>query len=280
MTIKDILVHVDAGPAAPARLEVALGLAAQFGARITALYLIAEPFLRSMAGKHAPSDIVREHVAHAQAEAQQLLTGWEETARQRQVVLRPLQEIGPLDRLPGLLARDGRNTDLVIVGQPDPQTGSSDEALLVEAAFMDTGRPALVLPQAATRAVPPRRIVVAWDASREASRAVHDALPLLKAAEEVVILVVDAASLGSRIGREPGSGVAAHLAQHEVKVRVKPVESDRRSIGEFILAQAGEEGADLLVMGGYGHSRLREMLVGGVTRHLLERMNLPVLLAH
>jgi nucleotide-binding universal stress UspA family protein len=96
----------------------------------------------------------------------------------------------------------------------------------------------------------------------------------------VVVLVVDAASLGARIGRQPGTGVAAPLEQHAVKVRVQRVASDRRGMGEFILAQAAAAGADLLVMGGYGHSRLREMLVGGVTRHMLEHATLPVMLSH
>jgi nucleotide-binding universal stress UspA family protein len=280
MTIKDLLVHVDPSPAARARLEAAFSLAERFGARVTALYLIAEPFLRGVAGMHAPADIVREHVAQAEVEAEAVLKAAQEVAAQRRVRLRSLREAGSLDRLPALLARDARNSDLVLVGQPDPQTGSSDEALLVEAAFLETGRPALMLPQAGVAALPPRRVMVAWDASREASRAVHDALPLLRLAEDVVVLVVDAQGLGARIGRQPGSGVAAHLAEHGVAVRVKPVESDRRGMGELILAQAGEEGAELLVMGGYGHSRFRELLLGGVTRHMIERATLPVMLAH
>jgi nucleotide-binding universal stress UspA family protein len=280
MTIKDLLVHLDPSPAAQARLAAALALAERFGAQVTALCLIAEPFLRGVAGLHAPADIVREHVAQAAAEATAVLAAAQAAAAQHQVRLRPLQETGSLDRLPALLARDARNSDLVLVGQPDPKTGSSDEALLVEAAFLETGRPALLLPQAGARAMPPRRIIIAWDASREASRAVHDALPLLRLAEEVVVLVVDAQSLGTRLGRQPGSGVAAHLAEHAVKVRVERVESDRRGLGELILAQAEEKGADLLVMGGYGHSRFREMLVGGVTRHVIEHATLPVMLSH
>jgi nucleotide-binding universal stress UspA family protein len=280
MAIKDLLVHVDSTPAAAARLEAALLLAEPFAARVTALYLLAEPFLRGVAGLHAPAEVVREHLAHAEAEAETVFAAAREAAARRRVSLLTQRETGSLDRLPGLLARDARNTDLVVVGQPNPSTGSSDEALLVEAAFMETGRPALVMPHVGAGTMPPRRVVIAWDASREASRAVHDALPLLRLAEDVVVLVVDPKSLGARIGRQPGSGVAAHLAQHAVKVRVKRVESDRRGMGEFILAQADEEAADLLVMGGYGHSRLREMLVGGVTRHMLEHATVPVLLAH
>jgi nucleotide-binding universal stress UspA family protein len=128
--------------------------------------------------------------------------------------------------------------------------------------------------------MPPRRAIVAWDGSREAARAAHDALPLLRLAEEAIVLIVDARDLGARAGQQPGADVAAHLARHGVGARVKRVTSGGTGIGELILAQAGEEGADLLVMGGYGHSRLREMLVGGVTRHVLEHTTVPVLFAH
>jgi nucleotide-binding universal stress UspA family protein len=128
--------------------------------------------------------------------------------------------------------------------------------------------------------MPPRRVVVAWDGSREAARATHDALPLLRLAEEAIVLIVDARDLGARVGQEPGADVAAHLTRHEVRTRVKRVTSDRTGIGELILAQAGAEDADLLVMGGYGHSRFREMLLGGVTRHVLEHTTRPVLFAH
>ena len=122
--------------------------------------------------------------------------------------------------------------------------------------------------------------MVAWNASREASRAVHDALPLLVAAKEVVILVIDPDDVGATLGRQPGSGVARHLEHHGASVRVKTVESGRRRAGEVILAEATAESADLLVMGGYGHSKLREALLGGATRTLLADATLPILLSH
>jgi nucleotide-binding universal stress UspA family protein len=91
---------------------------------------------------------------------------------------------------------------------------------------------------------------------------------------------VDARELGARVGQQPWADVAAHLARHEVRAQVKPVQSGGTGNGELTLAQAGEEGADLLVMGGYGHSRLREMMLGGVTRHMLEHAPVPALFAH
>jgi nucleotide-binding universal stress UspA family protein len=280
--IRDLLVHLDHTPASPARLEAALALAAACGAQVTALYLLAEPFLRGVAGLHAPIEVIREHLAHAEAEAEAVFATARELAARRNLTLATRRETGSVDRLPMLLAREARASDLVVVGQPDPQAGGTDEALLAEAAFMDSGRPALVVPHAGGRPVtmPPKRAIVAWDGSREAARAVHDALPLLRLAEEAIVLVVDAKDLGARVDQQPGADVAAHLGRHEVGTRVKRVTSGGTGTGELILAQAGEEGADLLVIGGYGHSRLREMLVGGVTRHVLERATVSVLFAH
>jgi nucleotide-binding universal stress UspA family protein len=279
MTIKDMLVHVDDSPAARVRFDLALSLAAPFGARVTALHLLAEPFMRGLS-THIPVNVVQEHVAHAEDAADKVLAGLAAEAGQRGVGFRALKESGSLDRLPHLLARDARNSDLVIVGQPDPEKGSSDDALLVEAAFMETGRPALVVPHAGAPRTPFERVMVAWNASREASRAVHDALPLLVAAKEVVILVIDPDDIGATLGRKPGSGVAHHLEHHGASVRVKTVESGRRRAGEVILSEATAEAADLLVMGGYGHSKLREALLGGATQTLLADATLPVLLSH
>ena len=143
---------------------------------------------------------------------------------------------------------------------------------------METGRPALVVPYGGVRPSAGRVSRLGW--LGEAARAVHDALPLLRLADDVIILIIDANKLGVRFGQHPGAGVLAHLTRHEIKARVKAVQSGGTAIGKLILAQADEEEADLLVMGGYGHSRLREMMLGGVTRHMLEHMSVPVLFAH
>jgi nucleotide-binding universal stress UspA family protein len=280
MTIRDLLVHIDQTQAAQVRLEAGLKLTEHFGAHLTALYLAAEPFMRSAAGFHLPADVVREHLRHAEAEAEPVFAAATRAAERRGVEMETRLETGSLDRLPSILARIARNADLIVVGEPRPEESGMDEVALVEAAFMDTGRPALVVPYVGVRSMPPERVLIAWDGSREAARAVHDALPLLRQAEEVVILIVDAGKLGPRFGSQPGAGILAHLERHGVTARVKAVESGGAAIVGLILMQAAAEKADLLVMGGYGHSRLREMILGGVTRHILERMSVPVLFAH
>jgi nucleotide-binding universal stress UspA family protein len=279
MMIKHIVVQVDQAPAARLRLEAAVALAAHFEAHLTAVYLVPEPFLRGITGYHLPDDVVREHVRHAEVEADTALAVVRETAGTR-ISFEAIKEVGPLERLPTLFARFVRSADLSVVGEPNRESGGTDDAALVEVAFMDTGRPALVVPQTGAPTLPPRRALVAWDGSREAARAVHDALPLLAAAQDVVILTAMTSRQDPALGRQPGADLAEQLKRHRVAARVKVVQSGDGSIADLIIAQAGEESADLIVMGGYGHSRLRELMLGGVTRHMLERMTLPVLIAH
>ena len=282
MTIKDLLLHVDQGPTAQARVEATMALADRFGASVKALHLVAEPFMPGVAGHHMPEDVLREHLARVEAEAEPLLAFVREEAARRGAALALVCESGPLDRLPSLLARHARYADLTILGRPDLGAGGgADDILLVEAAFMDSGRPALLIPPGGTPTVPPWRVLIAWDGSREAARATSDALPLLQQADSAIVLVVDGRDVQGRVGGQaPGTAIAGHLGRHGVKAEVKQVPASGGGTGEVILAQAKEEEADLLVLGGYGHSRLREMMLGGVTRFMLEHATVPTLLAH
>ena len=276
MAIKDLLVHLDETPASERRLQAALALAAACGAQLSALYLIAEPFLPGMGGRHLPAELLREHLAHAEGEAEAVLASARAETERQGVSLTVLRASGPLDRLPQLLARHARCTDLTIVGQADLAAHGVDDTALIEAAFMDSGRPALVIPRTSVAALPPRRALIAWDGSREAARAASDAIPLLRLAEQVLVMIVATRDAGDHAG----AALVAHLIRHEIKAELHQVGGGGAGVTETLLAQAHDAAADLLVMGGYGHSRLREMVRGGVTRHLLEHMTLPVLLSH
>jgi nucleotide-binding universal stress UspA family protein len=280
MALKDLLVYLDQSPAPAAPLQAALILAQRLDAHLTALHLIAEPFLRGMVGHHLPAEVMREHLAHAEAEAEGILASARAAAGRHGVDLDAVRESGSLDKLPTLLARRARCTDLTVIGQPNLETGGVDDMALTEAAFMDSGHPALVIPRGWSGTLPPRRALVAWDGSREAARAATDAVPLLQHAEQVLVLVIDERGLGGRDDRRPGAELAAHLQRHDVNAEVRLVASGGAAVPDVLLAQARDGAADLLVMGGYGHSRLREMLVGGTTRHVLERTTVPVLFAH
>ena len=275
MAITEILVHVDATPAAETRLRAAVDLAAASQAHVSALYLVAQPFLPSLGGKHLPEELVRQQLAAFEVEADERMQALTALVAGRGVTLETRRETAPLDRLPVVLARQGRRADLLVVGPgTDP-----DEAALAEAAFMDSGRPALVVPAAWAGAMPPKRALVAWDGSREAARAAGDAVPLLRQAEDVVVLTIDAHKAPLQFSDRPGSLLADYLIRHGAPARVKVVTSSGGT-GDTILAQVAEERADLLVMGGYGHSRMREMLFGGATRTIVENSATPVLLSH
>ena len=279
MAIKDLLVHLDETPASTTRLQAALTLATACRA-VTALYLIAEPFLPGMGGRHLPAELLREHLAHGEAEAEAVLASARaEAERQRDDLRRDARQrplIGcricwpampatptspssarPIWRTRGRRHRAGRGG---VHGQRPP-------------------RPQ-VIPRRRTGVLPPRRAMIAWDGSREAARATSDALPLLRMAEQVLVLVLDAHDVGGRAGGQPGSEPRGPPAPARGQGGAAP-SRERRHQHRSGAARAGrEEAADLLVMGGYGHSRLREMMLGGTTRSILEHMTVPVLFSH
>lgn len=280
MSLKDLLVLVDATPSSAHRIKVAFDLAIAFDAHVAALCLVVEPYVPAVAGMHLPPQIVDEQRARALAESAALLQELAHQAAAAGVKLETRSELAQGDRLADVLARQCRHVDLAIVGQPDAERGDDNDRILAEAAFMNSGRPAIVVPFIGARKMPPQKVAIAWDGSREAARAVNDALPLLLGAKEVAVLVVAPERLGGRVGATPGADIAAHLARHGVKVEVKTMPAARISIGDAILAAIADESSDLLVMGGYGHSRLREMILGGTTEHLLRHMTIPIMLAH
>lgn len=178
-------------------------------------------------------------------------------------------------------AMHARHADLTVLPTM-PRDGA--ENMLVHDCFHDvlrhSGRPVLAVPAGSTATLPPRRAVIAWKPTREAARAVADAMPLLKMADAVDVLVVDPVVGEAGHGGEPGADIAAHLARHGLKVDVVTRPRMNFSVAYALLDHARMVGADLLVAGGYGHSRLREAMLGGTTRELLQTAHLPVLFSH
>jgi nucleotide-binding universal stress UspA family protein len=178
-------------------------------------------------------------------------------------------------------ALQARYADLTVL--PAMPRGGA-ENMFVHDCFHDvlrhSGRPVLVVPEGNTAALPPKRAVIAWKPTREASRAIADAMPLLRRADAVDVLVIDPVVGEAAHGGEPGADIAAHLAHHGLKVEVVTRPSMNFSVTYALLEYARTVGADLIVAGGYGHSRLREAMLGGTTRELLQTTHLPVLFSH
>ena len=287
MGFKDILVALDSAPAARGRIELAAALAERFGAHLIGLHAalpVEAPRRRGYFDyfDHSLLDpLYREYREKMQADAEQARALFEETASRHGVSAEWRTASGYPSEITAL---NGRYVDLIVLGQldpDDPQTMLFQP--LPEEVALGVGRPILVVPYAGSWKEIGRRVLVGWDASREATRAINDAMPLLAGAQAVTILSVDpaggpAAPLSH--GEVPGADIALHLARHGVKAMTEATVSAGIGAGNALLSRASDLEADLLVMGAYGHSRVRELLLGGATRTVLESMTLPVLMAH
>jgi nucleotide-binding universal stress UspA family protein len=176
------------------------------------------------------------------------------------------------------LAMHARYADLAVIGLPR-QRGRGLEERLFEGALFGSGRPVIAVPEGYAPQKVPRRILVGWRPTREAARAVHDAMPILEAAETVRVVTIDERSTLPE-GEDPGADIARHLARHDINVDVKNLPYAGRGIAERLVEEARYIDADLIVLGGYGHSRMREWLLGGVTRDILALAERPVLFSH
>ena len=178
------------------------------------------------------------------------------------------------------LAVHARYADLTVLGQPDPGQPFFASADPTATMALSTGRPILVVPHVGAPAEPAETIMLCWNASRESARAASDALPLLRAAAKVIVLCVDPRSSAHGHGAEPGADAAAWLSRHGVKVAVQRDVAADSDVGNVILSRAADLDVGLIVMGLYGHSRLRETVLGGASRTLLSSMTVPLFVSH
>ena len=277
MTLSTLLVHVDDSPHAETRIEAAARLAAEHGARLVGLASASVARLSTDVARYLPAAEIDRMARAARDGAEACLARFETIARRHELagVERRLADQSTVDAI----VQAARYADLVVVSQGQDQTiGDTpfeQPADIVEQA----GRPVLILSRAWRNQPLGRRIAAAWDGSREAVRALTDALPLLRRAEQVDLLVFNSRARPVAHGEEPGADIGLWLTRHGVRVQVirDTVDID---IGSALLSRIADLGSDLVVMGGFGHSRLRESLFGGVTRTMLESMTVPVVMSH
>jgi nucleotide-binding universal stress UspA family protein len=175
-----------------------------------------------------------------------------------------------------LFGRIARCFDLSIVRQNEPGK-LAYESLLIEAALFDSGRPLLIVPYIRTQGLRLDHVLVCWDGSRNAARAITDANPFLARAKAIEVVTVGADIKSNEI---PGADIAHHLVRHDLKIEVKSIVASGLDVPNAILSHAADVSADFIVMGGYGHSRLREFVLGGATRGILATMAVPTLMSH
>jgi nucleotide-binding universal stress UspA family protein len=274
---KTLLVPVDGRSKSSRSLEVARRIADTYEAHVVGLFVKPPYYMPSAVVAEGSADLVRklqeEAMAHEAQQAKARFDGALKPAITPRVEWRVAQ--GPRAETVALHAR---YADLVIINQTDRE--SEDATHFGEAVLLAVGRPVLLVPYSGDFDTFGENVLVCWDASREASRAVTDALPLLKSASKVTVLTVDGSPSAYGHGDSPGSDLALYLARHGIDTVASQTAAGGISVGNVILSRAADLSADLIVMGAYGHSRVRELLMGGATRTVLQSMTLPVLMSH
>lgn len=276
MSYKTILVHLSDSRRAEAVLEPVTELATRHNSHLIGLHVHAAvpapPVARTpavigaiAAAERKNSDAIAETFAHM-TRNREFTAEWQS------------ERVSHVDLAHVVMDR-GRAADLIVAAQTDPEWDLAPLMDFPEQLALESGRPVLVIPYAGRTPRIGRHAVVAWKPSREASRAVFDALPLLQDAERVHVLEIKEHA-DTRPALAPDTSIAAALARHGVKVEVRSTIAADISVGDEILSRSADLGADLLVMGAYGRSRFRELIFGGATRHISRHMTLPTLFSH
>ncbi len=281
MSYKTILVHANQTGDASGQVHVAVALARQFDAHLigaAATGLSEQVYFPDSVGASAPVLIEAMNTLVEQAEAR--LVAFAGQARQGGVA--SVEQCLVRDEAGAGISLHARYCDLVVIGQIDPAAFTPFlRPDFAQHVVIESGRPVLIVPYAGRFDQVGRRIVLAWDGSREAARAATAGLALMQQAQLVQVVVFGRAGAAGTHGEEPGADMALYLARHGIEVEVKYQDAPAgMDVGNALLSHASDFDADLLIMGGYGHSRLRQIFLGGVTQTILAAMTLPVLMTH
>jgi len=288
MAFKEIIVYLDDHRGSQTRLKLALSLARRDKAHLVGLYGLHLP---NMSLPHLGTGVyVEDNAARADLDRERdnafiTATQMEQTFRgeAKFAGLAVDWELCPeraMDVAAHITERV-RYADLAVLGQTDPDHLFFDKlAKLPETVMMGSGRPVLIVPYVGDAATVGRNVLVAWSGTREGARAVGDAIPLLQSAEGVTVLSIGPTRALEGHDEPMAANLTRHLARHGIRAEVSHFVAKDIEIGELILSQAASLGCDLIVMGGYGHSRARELILGGVTRTVLQSMTVPVLMSH
>ncbi len=272
MALKHLLVHVDLSPRASERLGLAVALASRHGARLTGLFAESEWLGPSIVARRSPEQIARamEEARSAFEERTRgagLATDWWHLDR------------GEYSHLISWTVVCCRYADLALFGQQE-EAGRRVPEDMIEQVLHSSGRPVLVVPAVAHHPIVGRRVLVAWTGSRESARALNDAIPLMRGAENVTVLSLQQPGPGLAAGSVPPVDVAAHLAAHGIDAEYQRIVTEETDVVDTVLNRAFEAGADLTVMGGYEQYGFPFLQRSSNTRSILRSMTTPVFLSH
>ena len=275
--IKDIVVNLKLGDKPGTAGDYAISLAAAFEAHLTAIAFVFDPIIPVSGMGYIPPEVIETQQADNQAAAKAAADRFAAAAGRAGVSYEPLTLSASLAGAGDQFGRIARRFDLAVVGQAEPE-GKAVDDLIAEAALFESGRPVILVPYIQRAPLKLDRVMVCWDGSRPAARAVADAMPLLQRAGKVEIVIA-----GNERGKQDeiaGADMGQHLARHGLNVDVQRITGGDIDIADALLSHAADSGIDFIVMGGYGHSRLREFVLGGVTHSILQSMTVPALMSH
>ena len=275
--IKDLVVNLSVGAGRDVAGPYAISIAETFGAHVAGIAFNYEPVIPPTIMGTVPVSFVESQRDENEKAASDAIARFGEAARRAGVSSDSRMLSASLAGSADRFATIARRFDLAVAGQAAPDKAAPEE-LIVEAALFSSGRPVLVVPYIQKAGLTLDRVMVCWDASRSAARAIGDAMPFLKRARAVDVVIV--ASERVKSDEIPGADIGQHLARHDLKVDVKRIVAPDNDVASTLLSHAADISADFMVMGGYGHSRLREFILGGATRGILAAMTLPTLMSH
>jgi nucleotide-binding universal stress UspA family protein len=276
MPYKTVLVHVDNGKRSPVRLDVACRLA-----KLTDAHLIG---LHALSVVKLPSYALVEGGVQVREIHERMLS---ESAAAAEAMFKRAVKAGGVEKSEWRASRrdavdavplHGRYADVIVIGQPNESDASGVEPDFAERLLLAAGRPVLIIPYAGEFPHIGTRVLVAWNAGREATRALTDAIPLLREADQVDVIAFNPRNAPH--GEVPGADIGLYLARHGIKVNVSQQTAEDVDVGNQLLSRAADLDSDLIVMGAYAHSRMQQLILGGATRTVLESMTVPVLMSH
>jgi nucleotide-binding universal stress UspA family protein len=274
--IKDIVVNLGLGAHDPAG-DFAISVANTFDAHLLGVAFVYDPIIPGAVMGGIPPQFIESQRIDSEKAARTAVARFEQAAKRASVSYESLNVSASISGAAERLGRLARRFDLAIVGQPEREKSAPDE-VVDEGVLFESGRPVIFVPYIQKAVLKLDRVMVCWDGSRAATRAIADSLPFLRKAKRVEIVMV-----AGKAGKEdeiPGVDLGQHLARHGIEVGVKRITAPDIDVSSTILSYAADTNADMIVMGGYGHSRLREFILGGVTRSILETMTVPALMSH
>src|SRR5579871_842238 len=275
--IKDIVVNLGLGKPHDVAAEYAISIAEAFGAHACGIAFAYEPVVPPSPMGGIPADLIDAQWAASDSAANTAIAAFAAAAKRAGISAEHRRLTTSISGAGDLFGRLARRFDLAVTAQAEPKS-SAAHGLVLEGALFGAGRPVVVVPYIQQAGLKLDRAMVCWDGSRPAARAIADAMPFLAKAGRVQVVIVS--NERGKSDEIEGADMGEHLARHGLKVEVKRIDRGSIDVGDALLSHAADSSADFMVMGGYGHSRLRQFVLGGVTSTLMRSMTVPVLMSH